>query len=142
MRVKDVDNQIALLHARVAALDKSKAALTLAQLDFDRAKELVQKDVVSRAEFDRRQAELTTASAGVTQSLAEIYQVRVSLGLPAQPEKGEDLGDVPRDLDQTFSSVLEAQSDLIQSAAQLGVVHSYEQSPQADAKGVRRRGRH
>jgi membrane fusion protein, multidrug efflux system len=138
--IEDVDNQIALLHSRVAALDKNKAALTLAQLDFDRAKELVQKDVVSRAEFDRRQAELTTASAGVTQSLAEIYQVRASLGLPVQPEKGENLGDVPHDLDQTFSSVLEAQSELIQSAAQLGVVHSYEQSPQQMVKEFEEQG--
>ena len=30
---------------------------------------------------------------------------------------------------ETFSSVLEAQADLIQSAAQLGVIHSYDQSP-------------
>jgi len=36
---------------------------------------------------------------------------------------------VPPDLDQTFSTVLQAQSELIQSAAQLGVVHSYDQSP-------------
>jgi len=138
--VEDVDNQIALLHSRVAALNKNKAAFTLAQLDFDRAKQLVQKDVVSRAEFDRRQAELTTAQAAVTQSLAEIYQVRASLGLPSQPEKGEDLGDVPRDLDQTFSSVLQAQSELIQSAAQLGVVHSYEESPQQMVKGFEEQG--
>ena len=38
-------------------------------------------------------------------------------------------GQVPPDLDQTFSSVLQAQADLIESAAQLGVVHSYDQSP-------------
>jgi membrane fusion protein, multidrug efflux system len=132
--IEGVDNQIALLHSRVAGLDKNKAALTLAQLNFDRAKQLVQKDVVSRAEFDRRQAELTTAHAAVTQSLAEIYQVRASLGLPAQPENGEALGDVPDGLDQTFSSVLEAQSDLIQSAARLGVVHSYDESPQQMVK--------
>jgi membrane fusion protein, multidrug efflux system len=127
--VQDVDNRIALLHARVAALDKNKAALTLAQLNFDRAKELIQKNVVSRAEYDRRQAELTTATAGVSQGLAEVYQVRVSLGLPAQPEKGGALDQVPPDLDQTFSTVLEAQSALIESAAQLGVVHSFDQSP-------------
>jgi membrane fusion protein, multidrug efflux system len=138
--IEDVDNQVSLLHARIAALDKNKAALTLAQLNFDRAKELVEKDVVSRAEFDRRQAELTTASAGITQSLAEIYQVRVSLGLPAQPEKGEDLSDVPGDLDQTFSSVLQAQSELIQSAARLGVVHSYAQSPQQMLKEFQEEG--
>lgn len=138
--IEDVDNRIALLHARIATLDKNKAALTLAQLDFDRARQLVQKDVVSRAEFDRRQAVLTAASAGVTQSLAEIYQVRASLGLPPRPEKGEDLGDVPRDLDQTFSSVLQAQSDLIQSAAQLGVIHSYEQSPRQMLKDFEQQG--
>jgi membrane fusion protein (multidrug efflux system) len=54
-----------------------------------------------------------------------VYQIRVSLGLPAQPEKGGDLAEAPPDLDQTFSSVLQAQADLIQSAAELGVVHSY-----------------
>src|SRR5262249_7228555 len=51
------------------------------------------------------------------------------LGLPAQPEEGGDLGQVPPDLDQTFSSVLQAQAELIQSAAELGVVHSYNQTP-------------
>ena len=127
--VQDVDNQISLLHARVAALDKSKAALTLAQLNFNRAQELVHQGTVSQAEFDRRQAELATANAGVSQAQAEVYQVRVSLGLPAEPDKGDDLGQVPPNLDQTFSTVLQAQSELIQSAAQLGIVHSYDQSP-------------
>jgi len=129
--VQDVDNNIALLHARISVLDKGRAALTLAQLNFDRAKALVQDNVVSRAEYDRRQAELTTANAGISQALAEIYQIRASLGLPAQPEKGEDLGQVPPNLDETFSSVLEAQAELIQSAAQLGVVHSFDQGPKA-----------
>ena len=86
---------------------------------------------VSREAFDQRQAELTTAGAGLTQALAETYQVRVSLGLPAQPEGGGDLDHVPPDLDETFSSVLEAQAALIQSAAQLGVAHSFEQGPKA-----------
>ncbi len=129
--VENVDNQVALLHARVAAVDKSKAALTLAQLDFDRAKQLVVRDDVPRAEYDRRQAALTTAGAELTQTLAEVYQIRVSLGLPAQPDGGGDLGQVPSDLDETFSSVLQAQAALIQSAAQLGVVHSFDQGPKA-----------
>ena len=34
--VENVDNQVALLHARVATINKSKAALTLAQVEFDR----------------------------------------------------------------------------------------------------------
>jgi membrane fusion protein (multidrug efflux system) len=48
--------------------------------------------------------------------------------LAAQPESG-DLGEVPPDLDQTFSSVREAQAALIETAAQLGVIHSYKQLP-------------
>ena len=127
--VEGVDNQIALLQARVAALDKSKAALTLAQAEFDRVKPLVGSGAVSRELYDQRQAGLTTANANVTEALAEVHQIRVSLGLPAQPDQGGTLGQVPPDLDQTFSSVLQAQAGLIESAAQLGVIHSYDQSP-------------
>ena len=129
--VEGVDSQVALLHARVATINKSKAALALAQVEFERAKQLVARDDVSREVYDQRQAELTTAGAELVQTLAEVYQIRVSLGLPAQPEGGGDLGDVPPDLDETFSSVLEAQAALIQSAAQLGVVHSFNQGPKA-----------
>jgi membrane fusion protein (multidrug efflux system) len=129
--VEDVDNQVALLHARLATVEKSKAALALAQLEFERARQLVARADVSREVYDQRQAELTTAGAGLTQTLAEVYQIRASLGLPAQPEGGADLGLVPPDLDETFSSVLEAQAELIQSAAQLGVVHAFDQGPKA-----------
>jgi membrane fusion protein (multidrug efflux system) len=129
--VQDVDSQVALLHERVAAVDKSKAALALAQVDFNRAQQLVTRDDVPRAEYDRRQAQLTTAGAQLAQRLAEVHQTRVSLGLPGQPEGGGDLGQVPPDLDETYSSVLAAQAELIQSAAQLGVVHSFDQGPKA-----------
>jgi membrane fusion protein, multidrug efflux system len=127
--MEDVENRIALLHARVAALDKSKAALTLAQLEFERARQLLPTSATTRQEFDRRQAALSMAGAEVTQALSDVYQIRVSLGLSAQPESGGDLGQVPPDLDQTFSSVLQAQADLIHTAAQLGVIHSYAQRP-------------
>ena len=126
--MEDVDKQVALLHARVAAVDKSQAQLALAQLDFDRAAKLVTSDNIPRAEYDRRQAALLVARADVTQALADVHQTRVSLGLRPQPE-GRDLGRVPPDLDQTFSSVLQAQAELIQTAAQLGVIHSYEETP-------------
>jgi membrane fusion protein (multidrug efflux system) len=127
--VEGVDNQIALLHARVAALDKSKTALALAQAEFGRVKQAIASGAVSRELYDQRQAELTTANANVTEALAEVHQIRVSLGLPAQPDNGESLGEVPPDLDQTFSSVLQAQAGLIESAAQIGVIHSFDQSP-------------
>ena len=129
--VENVDNQVALLHARVAEVEKSKAELALAQVEFDRARQLVARDDVSREVYDERRAKLTTAGAELVESLADVRQIRVSLGLPAQPEGGGDLGEVPADLDETFSSVLEAQAELIQSAAQLGVVHSFDQGPKA-----------
>jgi membrane fusion protein, multidrug efflux system len=127
--MEDVANQISLLQARVAGVEKSKAALKLAELDFERAKQLITSTTISQQEYDRRQATLSVARAQLTQSLADVYQIRVSLGLPAQPEGDGELGQVPPDLDQTFSSVLQAQAELIQSAADLGVVHSYNQTP-------------
>jgi membrane fusion protein, multidrug efflux system len=129
--VEGVDSQVALLHARVADINKSKAALVLAQLQFDRAKQLVPRGDTPQEVLDERQAQLTTAGADLVQALADVHQIRVSLGLPAQPDGGGDLGQVPPDLDETFSSVLEAQAALIQSAAQLGVVHSFDQGPKA-----------
>jgi membrane fusion protein (multidrug efflux system) len=64
------------------------------------------------------------AKAQVTQTLENVLQARVALGLPAKPPAGTSLADVPADLDQTFSSVRQAQSYLLQSAAQLGIVPS------------------
>ncbi len=126
--MEDVDNRVAVLRARVAALDKSKATLKLAQLEFARAQQLLPQATISQQEYDRRQAALSVAQADVTQAMADVHQIRVSLGLAEQPTSG-DFGEVPPDLDQTFSSVREAQAALIQTAAQLGVVRSYEQLP-------------
>jgi membrane fusion protein, multidrug efflux system len=138
--VEDLENQIALLHDRVAALDKAKATLALAQVNFDRAKQLLGTPAESRQQYDQRQEEFSTARAQASQSLAAVHQVRASLGLPPEPKQGGDLGQVPPDLDQTFSSVLQAQADLIESAAQLGVAHSFNQSPKQMVEEFEKRG--
>src|SRR5499427_9978601 len=138
--VEDLENQIALLHDRVAALDKAKATLALAQVNFDRAKQLLGTPAESRQQYDQRQEEFSTARAQVTQALAAVHQVRASLGLPPEPKQGSDLGQVPPDLDQTFSSVLQAQADLIESAAQLGVAHSFNQSPKQMVEEFEKKG--
>jgi len=127
--MEDVADQIAVLRARVAGVEKNKAALTLAELDFERARQLVASNTIPRSEFDRRQATLVTARAELVQALADVNQTRVSLGLKTLPLESKDLGQVPPDLDQTFSAVREAQAALIESAAQLGVLHSYNQTP-------------
>src|SRR5262245_57257868 len=81
--MEDVANQISLLRARVAVVEKSQAQLTLAEVDFERAKQLLVSAATSQAEYDRRQAALSVARAQVTQSLADVYQIRAALGLPA-----------------------------------------------------------
>jgi membrane fusion protein (multidrug efflux system) len=126
--IEEVENQISLLRAKVAGVEMSRASLKLAELEFGRVRQLITSATATQQQYDQRQATLTIARAQVTQSLADVYQIRVSLGLPAQPEKG-DLAEVPPDLDETFSSVLQAQADLIQNAAELGVAHSYDQTP-------------
>ncbi len=122
--IEDVDNQVALIRANVAALNKAKATLTLAQAEFDRAQKLLAGKVTSNEEFDQRQEALQVADAQYAQALQNVYQSRAALGLPPTPVNGDDLTQVPPDLDQTFSSVREAQSQLIQAASQLGVVTS------------------
>jgi membrane fusion protein (multidrug efflux system) len=127
--IENVGNQVALLHARVAALKKAKATLVLAQQEFDRTSRLVVSDTASRELLDQRQASLSIAQAGIVQGLADVNQIRVFLGLEALPEDNENLDRVPPDLNQTFSAVLQAQAGLIQTAAELGIIHSFDQSP-------------
>src|SRR6202008_4141424 len=68
--VEGVGSQVALLHARVAAIAKSKAALVLAQLQFDRARQLVPRGDTPQEVLDERQATLTTTGAELVQALA------------------------------------------------------------------------
>jgi membrane fusion protein (multidrug efflux system) len=137
--VEDVDDRVAQLRAKVAGVDKSKAELALAQLDFDRAAKLVVTNDVPREVYDRRQAALLAARADVVAALADVRQIRASLGLPPASDEA-DLGQVPPNLDQTFSSVLQAQAAMIQSAAQLGVIHSFDEGPRHMVEAFEKEG--
>ncbi len=122
--IEDVDNQVAVIRARVATWEQGKATLVLAQAEFDRAERLLASKVTSAEEYDQKRETLDVAKAQVEQALENIYQARVALGLPAEPPAGSSLADVPANLDQTFSSVRQALADLIQNAAKLGVMPS------------------
>src|SRR5437879_5455714 len=115
--IEDVDNQIALIRARVATWEQSKATQVLAQAEFERSKKLLETKVASKEEFDQKREQLDVANAQVKQALENVYQARVALGLPAQPPEGASLTDVPANLDQTFSSVREALGNLMEAAA-------------------------
>ena len=122
--IEDVDNQVAVIRARAATWEQTKATQVLAQAEFERAKKLIETKVSSREEFDQKREQLDVANAQVKQALENVYQARAVLGLPAQPPEGTSLTDVPENLDQTFSSVREALGNLMQAAAPLGVVAS------------------
>jgi membrane fusion protein (multidrug efflux system) len=127
--MEEVDDQIALLKTNVAALESAKAVALRAKADLDRALPLARSGAVATEELDRRTQVFAVADAQVKQALQGVYQVRVNLGLPAQPEHGEDLAAVPPDLVDTFSSVRQAQAELMQAAFQIGVLYSLNNSP-------------
>ena len=126
---EDVDNQVALLHSKVATLQSQKATLAKAQANYDRAVPLVKSGAVSQEDFDTRTEALMVARSQVEEALQSVYQVRVELGLSPKPLSGDDLSEVPADLDQTFSSVRQAQASLIQAMATIGVTESFVKPP-------------
>ena len=78
------------------------------------------KAAVARQEFDQYEQQFRVAEASITQAQEAVAQIRVSLGLAPQPEKGKSLSDVPPDLNQTFSSVRGALAECMQTITQLG----------------------
>jgi membrane fusion protein (multidrug efflux system) len=118
--IEDVNNQIANLRATVATLNSRKATLQLAQANLKRGEELAPSGGISKEDLDQRRQTVKVDEAAVDQALQQVYAIRVGLGLPAQLSPGHDLGEVPPDLDQTFSAVRQALADVLQSAAQFG----------------------
>jgi membrane fusion protein (multidrug efflux system) len=137
---EQVKNQIALLKARVATLATKEAVLDRARADYERGRPLVDKGSLSREDFDQRRQEVRVAEASVNQAREEVYEVRASLGLSPQPDKGRPLTDVPPDLDQTYSEVRTALAQLLQTMAQLGQpLASTNATPQKVIEEFRRR---
>jgi membrane fusion protein, multidrug efflux system len=128
--IEAVDNKTALLRAKVATLESKKATLARVQVDYDREAALVKSGVSSQQRFDTFKEARRVAEAEVEEAQQGVYQVRVGLGLKAQPAPGEDLAQVPSSLSQSFSAVKQAQGELIQVASQLGVITSYDTSPE------------
>ena len=127
--IENVDDQVATLKLRVATLNSKRASLAKAEADYNRNKPLVGTGAVTQQEMDAYTEALLVARAEVQEALEAVYEVRASLGLAPVPPSGNDLAQVPPDLNQTFSSVREAQAKLMQAAAALGVTGSFNNSP-------------
>ncbi len=126
--IEDLKDQVAELHASVAALQAANATVIKTQADFERARALFETQVISRNEFDAFQESYSVAEAQQAKAQQDVYRIRAELGLPP-PAKGEDLAKVPPNLDQTFSEVKAAQARLQQTAAQIGIAPTFTQSP-------------
>jgi membrane fusion protein, multidrug efflux system len=118
--IEQVDNQIANLRAAVATLNSKKATLTLARSNLKRGEELQPSGGISKEELDQRKQTVKVDEAEVDQALQQVYAIRASLGIPDKPPEGQELTDVPPNLDQTFSAVRQALGTLMQDAAQFG----------------------
>ncbi len=118
--METVDDQVAQIQQRVASLEKARATLVLAQQEYRRGEDLLTK-VISEEDMDQKRADLGVAESGISEALENVHESRVALGLPAELEANHALGEVPANLDQTYSVVRETLADLLQSAAQLGI---------------------
>jgi membrane fusion protein, multidrug efflux system len=128
--VEGLNDQVADLHAKVADLQAANATLTRAQADYQRELQLLKHQIIAPQEFDKYQEAFSVAKAQSEKAQQDVYQIRAALGLPEKPAHGDDLSDVPPALNKTYSKVKEAQFRLLQTAAQLGSYHSFEESPQ------------
>jgi membrane fusion protein (multidrug efflux system) len=127
--IEELHNQIADLHAKVADLQAANATLTRAQADYQRELQLLKHQVISQQEFDAYLETYSVAKAQAEKAQQEVYKTRAGLGLPPNPPNDGDLAAVPPDLDQHFSAVKEAQFRLAETAAQLGVVQPFKETP-------------
>ncbi len=119
--MEQVDNQVAMLRASVAVFESKRATLDRARNDYIRAEKLFARGAVSREELDLRQETIKVAEAQVAEALSQVEQVRVSLGLQAQPTPGKPLTDVPPNLKEKFSSVRVAAAAFAQAIAEIGL---------------------
>ena len=126
---EELHNQVAGLHAKVAVLQAANATLTKTQADYQRELQLLKNQVIPQQVFDSYLESYSVAKAQSAKAEQEVYEIRSRLGLPPKPANGGDLTEVPPDLDQHFSRVKGAQFRLAETAAQLGVVQPFKQTP-------------
>jgi len=106
----------------VATLKQYEANLGIAEKEYNRTAALVQQGgAASREELDTRRAALLAAEAVMRSARENIRKTRAALNLPLEPPAGKDLGYVPVDLEQIHPSVRAALSQMVETAAQLGI---------------------
>ena len=127
--MQNVDNRVAVLNARVAALDKSNATLKLAQLEFARAEQLLPSGTISRAGVRSTACGPFGIAGGSEASLGGCPPNPCLIGLAGTAGKRRiSVKCRPISIRLSLPSG-KRRRRCIQTAAQLGVIHSYEQLP-------------
>ena len=86
--IEQVDNQVALLRARVAALRSKEATMELRGPTSGEAQVLFDRGAIAREEFDQRREAQRVAEALAHQAMEEVFETRVYLGLTPRPKRG------------------------------------------------------
>ncbi len=118
--MQQVDQKVATLRSSVATHASQMAALELARANLRRAQRLAENGVITQEELDTAVQAVKSDEANVDEALQIVFANRVSLGLSSDTSQGQPRGDVPEDLNQTYSTVRQALAQLIQSEANLG----------------------
>jgi membrane fusion protein (multidrug efflux system) len=120
--IQNVRSQVQQLQADVANLSLLNANLQIAEKEYERVQHLLERgNAASSEERDVRRAAFLAAQAAVRNARENINKTRAALDLSLEPPAGKDLGYAPADLAQNHSSVRAALSQMVETAAQLGV---------------------
>ncbi len=120
--IEEVRSRVQQLQADVATLKQYEANLDIARREYDRTVRLVGNgQAASQEELDTRRAALKAAEALVRTGQENIRKTRAALSLPLHPPAGKEPGYVPPDLEDFHPSVRSALSQMIETAAELGV---------------------
>jgi membrane fusion protein (multidrug efflux system) len=119
--MQEVRSRVQQLQADVATLKQYEANLDVATKEYNRTSRLVSGQAASREEFDTRRAAYLAAEALARTGQENVRKTRVALSLPVEPPAGKDLGYAPPDLEQIHPSVRSALSQMVETAAQLGI---------------------
>lgn len=136
--IEEVNNQVAHLRSSVAMLESNIAIRDRSEKDYQRALKLTQTPgAIAQQDVDLKLQDYLVAKSQVRQSLEGVLQIRASLGLPSEPINADDitaapksLSEAPADLNQTFSTIREATSEMIQVASNFGFrISSFDLKP-------------
>jgi len=112
----------AVLEAKIADLERAKAALQLAQVELKRSELLQQRNVAAQQEVDQRRADLATAKANVAVAqaavtTAQLDVVYTQIRAPISYRIGRHLVDV--------GNLILAQQTLLATIVSLDPIHVY-----------------